>query len=395
MTSKNLLIITHSFPDRENAFIGGIFIKDQLRCLGRSFNKVFVLCPTPYGIEVLRRARFEDYTFDNIQVFFTRYFNFPLLYFALRSLWIRLEKRAILRALRKNGLDFELIHAHFTWPSGAVAVGLRDVFGVPVVITEHGASHLHEALRTRAPHYTETWRNSDAIIRVNKADIAQLAEYNDRVYHIPNGYNPDRISRTNTVTARRALGLPVDKEIVFTLGGLNPYKGQIYLIEAMMHVCRFRNDVMCYIGGSGPLENRLRKTIRKLGLEKRVILLGHLEDATVSLWMNAMDLFVLPSLNESFGIVQLEAMACGKPVVATYNGGSEELLISEDLGYLVQPKDSTELAHKILRALENRWDERVIISYASQYTWDSIVDQIRSVYSEIAEKTNRSHRPNP
>lgn len=103
----------------------------------------------------------------------------------------------------------------------------------------------------------------------------------------------------------------------------------------------------------------------------------------IPLWMNACDLFVLPSLRESFGVVQIEAMACGKPVVATRNGGSEEIITSEEYGLLVEPGDSEELAEKILMALDRKWDREAILKYAERYTWESISKEIMEIYYQI------------
>ncbi|MDI3541356.1 MAG: hypothetical protein PWQ62_270 [Candidatus Methanomethylophilaceae archaeon] len=79
--------------------------------------------------------------------------------------------------------------------------------------------------------------------------------------------------------------------------------------------------------------------------------------------MNACDLFVLPSLSESFGVVQIEALACGKPVVATRNGGSEEVIISDDYGLLVDPANPNELREKIIEAPDKDWDREKILVY--------------------------------
>ena len=103
------------------------------------------------------------------------------------------------------------------------------------------------------------------------------------------------------------------------------------------------------------------------------------------LWMNACDIFVLPSLSESFGIVQIEAMACGKPVVATKNGGSEEIIIEDKLGILIEPKDPEGLLHAILRALETEWDDEYIREYAKRFTWENIAKEIMGVYTQILE----------
>ena len=103
----------------------------------------------------------------------------------------------------------------------------------------------------------------------------------------------------------------------------------------------------------------------------------------ILIWMDACDLFVLPSLSESFGVVQIEAMACGKPVVSTYNGGSEEIITSEDYGLLCEPANSEELAEKILIALDKEWDCDEIGKYAEQFTWENITEEIVSVYKSV------------
>ena len=98
---------------------------------------------------------------------------------------------------------------------------------------------------------------------------------------------------------------------------------------------------------------------------------------------DATNLFVLPSLSLSIGVVQIEAMACGVPVVATRNGGSEEIIISEDYGLLCEPANPEDLAEKILIALEKEWDREKIRKYAEQFTWDNIAKKVVEVYEEV------------
>jgi glycosyltransferase involved in cell wall biosynthesis len=110
-------------------------------------------------------------------------------------------------------------------------------------------------------------------------------------------------------------------------------------------------------------------------LKDYIELVGGKPHDEIPIWMNACDLFVLPSLRESFGVVQIEAMACGKPVVATYNGGSEEIITSEDYGFLCEPANPKALAEKILTALDKEWDREKILEYAERFTWDNIVKE--------------------
>jgi glycosyltransferase involved in cell wall biosynthesis len=110
---------------------------------------------------------------------------------------------------------------------------------------------------------------------------------------------------------------------------------------------------------------------------------GFVPNDLLPIWMNACDVFVLPSLSESFGIVQIEAMACGKPAVATYNGGSEEIITSEDYGLLCEPANQKELAEKILIALDKEWVYKKILGYAERFSWENIAKEVQEVYNTV------------
>ena len=128
-----------------------------------------------------------------------------------------------------------------------------------------------------------------------------------------------------------------------------------------------------------------------LAAQIRVKLVGGRAHDEIPIWMNACDLFVLPSLRESFGVVQIEAMACGKPVVATYNGGSEEIITSADYGLLCEPANPGELAEKILIALDKEWDCDKIGEYAEQFTWENITEEIVAVYKSVIRWLPTNH----
>jgi teichuronic acid biosynthesis glycosyltransferase TuaC len=386
MPEKNLLVISNSFPNEDNTFVGDVFVKEQIKYLRHYFDNVYVISPVAYGMERLRKTEHSNYQFDNVQVFFPKYINNPLFWYHGRSLWVDLEARAIMSLIEKEDLHFELIHAHFTWPSGAVAARLKKSLGIPVVITEHTHTTLYKALREKNPYYTNTWRECDAIIRVNKKDVPLICRYGvdpSKVYSIANGYDPGKCYPVDKKAARQSLGLPENLKIVLNISRLYKVKGQKYLISAINDIAKERNDLVCYIGGTGPLKNDLEQQIASLNLQEYVKLAGFIPDEQMNLWMNACDLFVLPSLSESFGIVQLEALACGRPVVATRNGGSEEIVISAEYGLLVEPADPEELAEKILVALDREWDRETILRYAERYTWENIAKETMSVYEQV------------
>jgi len=386
MKFGNLLVISNSFPNEDNTFIGNLFVKEQLLYLKNYFDNIYVIIPVPHGIELLRKTKHKNYNFDNVHVYFIKYFNFPIFYFLKRTLWIKLEKNALITFIKTKNLQFDLIHAHFTWPSGAVSVELKKQLDIPVVITEHTHISLRKELKRKNKSYMRTLKLCDAIIRINKGDIFQFVDagvLSEKVFYVPNGYSSTKYKITSMDDCRDLLGLAKSKKIILNISRLYDEKGQKYLIESIKKLLVNPTDILLFIGGSGPLKDKLQLQIHKTNLQDHVQLVGFISDGLMPIWMNACDLFVLPSLSESFGIVQIEAMACGKPVVATRNGGSEDIIVNEKLGTLVDPKDVDGLAKAISKALATEWDQEYIRMYAERYTWENIAREIVGVYIKV------------
>jgi glycosyltransferase involved in cell wall biosynthesis len=387
MKSKNLLVITNSFPDKENKYVGNVFVKELVKYLKDYFKKVYVISPVAYGIEYLRKTHHEDYQFDNVHAYFPKYFNLPILYFYFRNLWVYLEKRAIIKLIQKKKIKFDLIHAHFTWPSGAVAVELKKEFKVPVVIREGTSVTFKKVIDKKDFQYIKAWKLCDAIIRVRKGDMHlfdSVGISRDKVHYIPNGYDGKKFVKSDKQICREKLYLPMDKKIILNIGNLyGEVKGHRYLIEAIYEVVKHRKDVLCIIVGSGKLKGKLEKQIKKAGLESYVKLAGGRPHDEIPIWMNACDVFVLPSLNEGNPNVMFEALGCGKPFVGTKVGGMPEVINSEDYGMLVEPANPKELAEKILIALDKEWDYEKILEYAEQFSIEIKVKEILEVYKQI------------
>ena len=384
LKDKTLLILTPSYPNEDESFIAETFVKYQVDELKRYFKKIIVIAPVLRSFGYLKKDRLcKDYTYENVEVYFPRSIYIPL--FWLSKILIDNRLQAVERCIEEHHLHFDLIHAHFTWPSGYIGVRLREKYGKPVITTIHeNGDWFDQEVGMNHPLINTAWSGADALIRVNRKDVPVLKRYNERVYSIPNGFSP-AFHPIDTAVARERLGLPGDVKIVFSLGNLIQRKGFNYLIDAMEQICNQRDDVFCFIGGAGPERGSLQVQIDRLHLGEKVKLLGSVPSDILPLWMNACDLFVLPSLSESFGVVQIEALACGKPVVSARNRGSEEVVISDEYGLLVDPADPEDLAEKILVALDREWDRDAILEYAQRYTWENIAKKIMGVYTQILE----------
>ena len=205
----------------------------------------------------------------------------------------------------------------------------------------------------------------------------------DKVTYVPIGIEPVRVDEAGAARIREKYK---DKKLVFSLGRLVPYKGFAYLAEAARYL---DGDYHILIGGSGPLRRELQERIDTLGLSDRVTLLGYLEDAEVPALFGACDIFVLSSVmkTEAFGIVQIEAMSAGKPVVATRIPHSGVSWVNEDgvSGFNVAPGNAPELANAIRNICNSSEKYRTLSNcarkrFTEMFTFSRIIDGIMKLY---------------
>jgi glycosyltransferase involved in cell wall biosynthesis len=321
-----------------------------------------------------------------------------ILYAPLDSQYKKLGDRhfkAVEKAINKNNIEFDLVHSHFTWSSGYVGANLKEKYGVPFIVTAHGYDIYN------LPFRDEEWKEkieyvlnaADYVITVSNSNLECIKKLNVEtpVKVIPNGFRSDLFHPRDSYGCRKTLNLPFDKKIILTVGNLFEVKGHKYLIGAMQKVVKHRKDVLCIIVGSGDLKGKLERHIRKAGLENYVKLAGGRPHDEIPIWMNACDLFVLPSLSEGNPTVMFECLGCGTPFIGTKVGGIPEIITSEDYGLLCEPANSGELAEKILIALDKEWDDEKIRKYAERFTWENIANEIIVIYKSIIRLHQKNH----
>ncbi|MDD3877307.1 MAG: glycosyltransferase [Bacteroidales bacterium] len=389
MKDKSILYLVHSY----NAFQ-----KDQIEILAKHFNHVYVLVRYKpitelYKIFPLSALRYHTKRFaintadcpHNVTVI-----PVPLWYLPTNAGYRKLGEKHFLKALKiinAHNFKFDLIHAHFTWTAGYAAYKIAKIFNVPYLLTVHEDNdYFNQEYLLGDVNIENTWKNANAIIRVNKASIPVLKEFNDNVLHIPNGFNSSIFKPLDTINAKKQLGLSEKNKLLLSCGGLETYKGHTYLIEAIKILAQKHHHLKCIIIGDGVLKKTLLKKIKHYELQDIIRLTGAIPHKDLNVWMNACDLFVLPSISESFGIVQLEAMACGKPVVATRNGGSEEVIVSYELGLLCQKQNPQDLSQKMEMALNKQWNKELIVDYAKQFDWEKVCGEIKNIYVSLLNK---------
>ncbi|MCD6445266.1 glycosyltransferase family 4 protein [Candidatus Bathyarchaeota archaeon] len=291
--------------------------------------------------------------------------------------------------LMKNNIEFDLIHAHFTWPSGYAGARLSKKFGAPLIITAHGYDVYSLPFKNNAwfERIKFSLDSSDHVITVSRSNceilVNKLRIQEDKISIIPNGFDSNKFKPIDKISARKTLDLPLNKKIILNVANLVPIKGHRYLIEAMKNIIKVRDDAMLIIVGDGSLKKELENQIKKLGLDGYIKLVGAKPHDKIPLWMNAADLFVLPSLSEGNPTVMFEALGVGLPFIGTAVGGVPEIITSKDYGLLCPPADPECLAEKILIALEKDWDREKIRKYAELFTWENIAKQVVEIYERI------------
>ena len=394
LLDKTLLIITPDFP-AENNYLGSIFVKNQLDCLKGYFKKIIVIAPVLYSCGMIPNDRYcENYTYDNITVYYPRCLfiprcvSIPLLTNS-DKLFFDTRLSAVLNLIKHEHLEFDLIHAHFTWPSAYIAVKLKEKYHVPVVATIHEDSGwLQEEIAMNNARLMFAWQNTDALIRVNQKEIPLLKQFNANVFFVPNGF-PHQFKLLNKEECRSRLKIPPGKKVIFSLGDLIERKGFTFLIDAMGIIQDKRDDVICFIGGKGPEEKNLISQIHDKNLDDTIKLLGFIPDPMVPVWMNSADLFVMSSLNEGNPTVMFECLGCGIPFIGTDVGGIPEIITSDSYGYVCKSADAVSLACSIISGLNKSWNHQKILDYSKQYSWEMVVKSTIPIYLQILrnEKT--------
>lgn len=219
-----------------------------------------------------------------------------------------------------------------------------------------------------------------------------LRRFKDKIVVIPNGINiPEVTTNFTREEARKKLNLPVEDPIILFFGSLVPYKGPDILLDAFKIVKTRYPSVKLVYAGRGQLKEYLQNKAIEMGFESDVIFAGFVPDELKPLYFKAADIFSLPSTNlaESFGIVNLEAMAAGVPIVASNIGGIPDVVKHDENGLLAEPSNAQSLADEISRLLDdeslrNKMGANGLLK-VQDYSWDKIAKRTEDLYRELLE----------
>ncbi len=304
----------------------------------------------------------------------------------------------------KDFVDFDpdVIHANY-WLSGVAGRLLKQQFNLPLLTTFHTLARVKAESGDREPESraraeAEVMSCADAVLANATAEAAQLVEYYDadpaRIEIVPPGVDHALFSPGNQAGARWALKSG-DEPLLLFVGRIQPLKGVDVAVQALAELKR--TDARLWIvggasgRGGGAEVDRVRSMISELGLDSRVHFVPAQPHHLLSTYYRAADICLVPSRSESFGLVALEAAACGVPTVASAVGGLLTLVDHGHSGYLVEGRDPTDYAAWIDTILGDPvLARRLSVSAAARartYTWSTSASRLRRLYEDLASRT--------
>ncbi len=283
--------------------------------------------------------------------------------------------------------EVDVIHAH-DWLVAHAAAGCKDAFDVPLVATVHATEYGRHQGWLPGPmnkliHQFEWWLTYEArrvltcsdYMRDQVTDIFALPA--DKVDVIPNGVAVEDFALpTDELAAFRAEVIPDGRPLLLFAGRLEYEKGVQTVLHAVQHVEERIGPVRVLVAGVGTYSDELRRLVAELGLDDRVTFTGFLEDHDLRLHYAAADVALAPSIYEPFGLVAVEAMACGTPVVVGDTGGLREI-VADGHGLSFPPQDEGQLADRLVALLTDPTMAAELVArgrrrIAARYDWASV-----------------------
>ncbi len=381
-------MLSWEFPPR---VIGGIapHVHELSQALSELNVDVFIVtCDFPGAKEYERINGVEVYRIDS--------YKFPSPDFATWAsmMNVNLEAKAA-EILRKERKRIHLLHAH-DWLVANASVSLKHLLRIPLVATIHSTEYgRRNGLQTdyqRMIHSFEGWLTHEGwrviccsnymASHINYVLGTPLAN----VIVIPNGIDKSKFERELDLSTLRGRFATSDEKLVLFVGRLVYEKGAHLLVESIPTVLREMNCKFVIVG-EGYMKEQLVARVKELGLGSKAFVTGFLDEQTVLGLFRVSDVVVIPSLYEPFGIVALEAMAAGAPIITTALGGLAEIIDHEKTGVKVDPNPES-IAWGIVKLLNDRPNAQQLAKEAyrkvvSDFGWQTIAQRTREVYTKV------------
>lgn len=376
------IMVVPSWYSSPSNKVHGSFFKEQFKALSASSENITVayneILPLTRILGYRQKRGLNVAIEDGLITYRYRDFNYlPKNSNMFRIFNKRMEK-LYLKIVDQQG-TVDVIHAHSAFWGGISAAYVAKKYNIPFVLTEHSSLINSKYVKNS---YVKWIKNAydlaDKLIVVGNGLKEEISNYtNNDICVIHNLIDFKLFTPGNK--SKRNNGIQL-----FSLAFLVEGKGMDRLIRAFNDGVKGK-EVFLNIGGEGPIKKDLENLTKELGLEKQINFLGALNREEVVLNMNDCDGFVLASEHETFGMVYVEALAMGKPILGTKNGGAEDI-INKNNGILIENKDHEALVkgiHDFVRVLPEFNSKKIICDCISNYSEEVITSKIKKIYQEV------------
>jgi len=294
-----------------------------------------------------------------------------------------------------RSLNSDIIHAHWT-AAGFIGGIIKTLSGKPLVITVHGSEIYLVHSKIGKKIALSILKRADLITAASKDLLSKLTEWGidiRKTQFVPLGVDTKIFLPKGSGNLKIRPGFMSNVKYVLFVGRLVPIKGVEYLIRAVPAVIKRFKRVRFFIVGDGDSMRSLENLSEKLKISAYINFVGRQPRNKVAEYMNASDIFVLPSLSEGRSVTVLEAMACGLPVIATRVGGVPESILDSVTGYLVPPRKPRALSDKILFLLENPSHCKAMGRSGKRrlgelgLTWENAATRTIEIYQDILNQS--------
>jgi len=379
----HILIIPSWYVNTYNS-ISGIFFKEQAEALAKYNNKVGVIAIQEIGIKVMFHKKKFDivnkmFVENNVLTYNIQYPAVPKLLKLRRKIRQVIFKYIFHKYIKKNGLP-NIVHLH-SFSYGEFAIWIKDTYHIPYVVTEHSTGFARNLISPIDMNRAKKiFRESLFNLAVSR-EFAKLLKEKTNIgfYYLPNIVNVNffniKINRT-------------DNDFNFVnIAFLDKKKNQAMLIHAFHKIFKHKIHVKLTIAGDGPEYMNLKQLINILDMNNQIILYGRADRNEVKELLQNSDAFVLSSQYETFGVVLIEAMACGLPVISTKCGGPESIIIDEKLGVLVDTNVNS-LTDGMKHIYETVYNKREIREYVvKNFSEKIIADKLINIYKMVLNES--------
>jgi teichuronic acid biosynthesis glycosyltransferase TuaC len=352
MKVLNICILAPT-PYRPPIGYGGSAIENPINILYQKDCDTRVVAPVPYAPFPINRlqARWRAYSLVPLQEVINKIKIYHPRYLSIPGILLNWSCKSTVHMIRAQ-FPFELIHAHLGYPHGFHSSYLAKQYHVPLVVTIQGTDMDVTARRSGKGKELLKQTFSSATVIISPTDrLAQnLKDQFDQESHVINyGIDLQKIYNGNSILRKKYAG----RLIILSVCMLIPSKGVDINMFAISELLKIRKDIVYVIVGDGPDRSRLETLANDLELQGFVDFVGTVSHDKVMEYMSFCDIFTMPSWQETFGLVYVEAMAHGKPVVGCRGQGIDTNIEKAECGFLAKPKEVGSVVNALRQMLED------------------------------------------